>query len=270
MRRRSGQDLAFRQSMLPDALHRTPAPDPPGAPSGPTPETVWQYWHAGVRDAPAVVRCCLDSVRRHADGRTVAVLDDESLSAHVQLPAHVVERRAEIGPTHFSDVVRFALLAAYGGTWIDATVLLSEPVPDEAAQAPFFAVSRPEDPLVISTWFIRAVPEHPLIIVLRDMLYDYWRREPQLGHYFLTHFMFEAAVVVHGPLRRLWLESPYADIAPTHRLQWLLDEPFDPARFDEVLAGSWVHKLTWKSPPTARRGTAPTYLDHLLDRAGPT
>jgi hypothetical protein len=246
MRRRSALDLDDRQAMLAFAaalaLPRWRAR--PGYRTGP----VWQYWHAGPDRAPDLVRRCTDSVARAFGDRPVVLLDDRSLAGLVALPPWVTERREAIGPTHYSDILRCALLAEHGGTWIDATVLMTGPPPAWVDGAPFFAFTRPGDPHLFSSWYLRAQPGHPIVVALRDMLFDYWRVSSVQRHYFQLHAMFEAAVTLHRSLRRRWVASPHADFGPPHALQEALAHPDDAAQVAAARAGSWVHKLTWKVP----------------------
>jgi hypothetical protein len=69
--------------------------------------------------------------------------------------------------------------------------------------------------------------------------------------YFLLHFMFESAVTVDRRLRQMWMDVPVHSFEPPQRLQSVLASEFDEHLLQEILVASWLHKLTWKMPPTA-------------------
>ena len=89
---------------------------------------IWQLWFQGEDNAPEIIKVCFASVKKHAKNRKVIVLDDETWRQYISLPEYIVEKYNDktIGPAHMSDVIRVCLLEKYGGTWIDATILLSK------------------------------------------------------------------------------------------------------------------------------------------------
>src|SRR5262249_2011723 len=121
MAARSPHQLATRAWFLPKARHVKPYRMTDRRHVGP----IWQYWHSRAVDCRPLIRECLDSVRRHTSGREIIILNNETLGDYVTLPDHVLAKRERIGATHFSELLRVSLLAQYGGTWIDATILLT-------------------------------------------------------------------------------------------------------------------------------------------------
>ena len=187
MQQRSPIDLELCASLLTYAARLAPSQAPEQLIIGP----IWQYWHSGRDNAPEICRTCLHSVGRFAADRPITVLDDRSLHQNVHLPSRILARREQMSITHFSDILRSYLLAEHGGTWIDATVLLSGSIDHITRHLPFFAFTRPNDPLMLSSWFMHSVRGHPLMCALRDMLTDYWQENELLQHYNLLHFLFE-------------------------------------------------------------------------------
>jgi hypothetical protein len=268
MRRRSAISLDIRTSLLQYVAHERRADRSDTAVRGDAPAgPIWSYWAQGLSEAPRIVRACLRSITAMSGGREVIVLEDRDLRRFASLPDHIVRKKAAIGTTHFSDILRTALLAEHGGTWIDATVLLTGRIPSDVTDQPFFAFTRRSDPYLLSTWFLHAQAGHPLVTSLRDMLYRYWLERDTLADYFLFHFLFECGVTLDAHLRRCWLDVPVVDFEPPHRLQAMLNARFDPAAFDAMHEATWIHKLTWKlerSPVPA----GPTFFDVVtaLDR----
>jgi len=239
--------------MVPASLPMSHAPQQNGP--------VWQLW-ANDGPVPAVVRRCMESVRHHIGMRDHRILDAHTYSDYITLPPHIEAKREVMGWTHFSDVLRVNLLAEHGGIWLDATVMLTGPVPDEMGCLPFFAFTRPEDPFLLSSWCMQSAVGSALTVALAQMLDRYWAEHDELVDYFLLHFLFEAAVTGNRRLRAQWLEVPVHSHVPPHRLQDAFAEPFDEQRLTDLLRSSWIHKLTWKPPEAARRpGTLYSQLE---------
>jgi hypothetical protein len=247
IRRRSSERLPARLAAV---RYAEPTALRPARATGPASPYVvgpiWQFWASGADNVPPVVARAMESVQRHADGRPVVVLDASSYRDYVTLPPHLDRLGEQVGWTHFSDVLRVYLLREHGGTWMDATLRLSAPMPADLVNGPLFAFGRPEDPFVLSSWLLHAAPGHPLVRALAAMLDAYWRENDELVDYFLSHFLVEAAVTVDRDLRRQWLDVPVCDHRPPHLLQAELAEPFDAHRLAQIEAQSWAHKLTWR------------------------
>ena len=188
------------------------------------------------------------SVQRHARGREIVVLDDDTLSDHVTLPAHLLKKRHSMGPTAFSDVLRVNLLARHGGTWIDASVLLTGDIGEVTSNLPFFVFTRANDPYMLSSWFIHSTADHPLVCAMRDLLTRYWAVENQVRAYFMLHFLFEAAVTLHADLRDIWRKMPIVSADGPHLLQMSLDAGSNFERLKDVCRAIPVNKLSYKFP----------------------
>ena len=207
---------------------------------------VWQYWAQGKDDAPPLVQSCFQSVERHLGRRDIIVVDDSSWRRYVQLDAHIAAKSASMTRTHFSDILRVELLHKYGGTWMDATVFLSDEPPEPMTEAKFFAFTRNADPFLLSSWFMTAQAGHCLIAALKEMLAHYWRENDALIDYFLLHHLFECAVTANGNLAQAWKKGPRYSSYVAHELQHRLARPFDRQTFQAICALTPVHKLTYK------------------------
>jgi hypothetical protein len=245
MQRRSPIELEGRTSLLDYAMRLTPSPEPPTREFGP----IWQYWHSGKANAPEICQLCFDSVSNFAAGRAIIILDDTSLQQYIRLPPHIWLRREQMLNAHFSDIIRSYLLAEHGGTWIDATVLLTGAIDHITSDLSFFAFTRPNDPLMLSNWFIHAAAAHPLICALRDMLTDYWLVNERIQYYQLFHFLFECAITVHANLRQAWQAVPVL-LTGRHgfprQLQDALNSALSESVFQDICRRTSVHKMSWK------------------------
>ncbi len=214
---------------------------------------IWQLWLQGPEQAPHIVKKCFKSVEVYSSGRDIIILDEHTLLQHLDLPDFILEKKKAgiISNTHFSDIVRICLLEQYGGTWIDATVLLTDEIPEKILNADFFAFYVPEDHPnydfhSFSSWFIHVQPHHPLIRDIKQTLFNYWKNEDKLIDYFCFHFM--AYNIIHSSDNYLkkWQSQEFFSNKEPHLLQEALDEDFDTNAFNNIIKSSNIHKITYK------------------------
>lgn len=107
-------------------------------------KVIWQYWGQGVNNGaniPEVVRICFDSVDKYKEDYEVVRLSDETISEYIDLPPFVYEKlkyNDAFTRTFFSDLLRVALLTTYGGVWLDATILLTDRLPQAYSEMGYF------------------------------------------------------------------------------------------------------------------------------------
>lgn len=207
---------------------------------------IWQFWAQGSSDLPPIVQTCLQSVERNSGGRQRIMLSAESVHEYLQIPDSIMDRIPFWGWTKFSNLVRVMLLAQYGGTWIDATVLIEHPIPDWIEQRNFFVFRWPNDPRILATWFIHARARNPLMTAMCAAYQDYWLRAEVPGDYFMFHYIFEVIILANSSLHKLWTDVPVHDAATPHELQSILSQPFNHDMYRTLMERSWIQKLTYK------------------------
>ena len=85
---------------------------------------IWVMWWQGEQAAPELVRMCIDSIRRNANGAEVVVITKDNYRDYVDIPDYIIEkhRAGVISFAHLADITRMFLLAGYGGLWLDSTI----------------------------------------------------------------------------------------------------------------------------------------------------
>ena len=228
---------------------------------------IWQFWQQGVDEStPAIVRICLDSVKRHSNGYEVIVLSKDTLADYVdELPDYVWGKFGKGGFDFpkIANLVRLQLLSAYGGVWLDATIYLTAPLEESWLQSGFFALQRTDvpptdsdffykrDPLFFN-WdpasqvkllnsFIVAAPHHKIIDDLLAIHFAYWEKEAQIHHYFFFQILFNRMVQ-----RSEWsgLNGGIIGHTASHKLQLVAFDRFDPEVYEEIVRESSLHKLS--------------------------
>jgi len=233
---------------------------PTSASASPTPRRIWIYWAQGFKHAPAVVQACRMQWQAISPDIPVVEIDDATLAEHVDVPA-AVRHALAANPTHFSDVVRCLLLRDQGGIWADATVWNARPLSSLLEQTParFFAYSR-TDHFLLSSWFLAAGPGTVIPVLMSGALVRWWTDHDELPAYYWLHYLFEALVHLHAGFREEWAARYVQSSHEAHTLHTRLHDPFEPLIFGEILHGTHVQKLTYKTRPAAPG----TYLDRLV------
>lgn len=159
---------------------------------------VWTCWLQGFDFAPAIVRSCQESQKRHIIDRRIVQLTRNNYTDYVRLPEHIVQKyeRGKIPPALFADLLRLEVLIEHGGTWMDATILLTDDGPrlKELLDADLFmfqALKKGDRSFYgISNWFISAKCCSRPLMVLRDVLTEYWRIYDVTLNYYMFHDFF--------------------------------------------------------------------------------
>jgi hypothetical protein len=214
-----------------------------------TSRTIWLFWLQGFDKAPAFVQKCRDSIIKHNPDMEVNVIDQSNLEQYIQLPEYI-NYKHDIGiipHSHYADVIRIALLAKYGGTWIDATVLATGALPKHIVNSELFCYKvSPIAKVVASNWFISAAPNNPIILQMKSLLYEYWKKEERLITYSFFHLFWTMTVCFNETNRAIWENVPYFDDVNCKILEMEWFKPFSQERFEQIKSISPIHKLTYK------------------------
>ena len=189
-----------------------------------TDKVIWQFWAQGVdATTPRVVKTCLNSVKKYSNGYEVILLTLDTIHEYIDLPEELYKKLQsgkQLKMAHFSDVLRLYLLSAYGGIWIDATILLTAPIDEQLLSKNFFMYQRAEKPQNYKEWekldttyfswepgfcvnllnsFIIAKKHTTIISILRDIVTHYWIKEHSNTHYFVFQILFNILITLPPP-----------------------------------------------------------------------
>ena len=233
---------------------------------------VWLCWLQGMENAPEIVKKCVDSVKRNMPKYEVRVLTAENLFNYVTLPEHIVRKyqKGTITFTHFSDILRTALLVQHGGIWMDATVLMTGSLPEEiVSQSLFFFQKSPLSamPHFASSWFIVADQSNPVMKRMLELLSAYWKKENVLKDYFLFHLFLYLLMTHNEQAKTVAQAMPYIPNVDVHQLGFSCFDSYSVEAWQRMTERSAIHKLTWKfnhNEPLEKRGTNYDYILHHM------
>lgn len=209
---------------------------------------IWIYWKQGLDNAPDIVKKCVSSVKHYAANQVVE-LDATNITQFVKLPMGILDKyeAGKISDAALSDLIRFSLLEHFGGTWIDATVLLTGKIPDYIYKSDFFAFQDTfgliENPALISNWLLHCKPGNNVMRKTRNISFAYWENEKYVIDYLFTYMILQI-VVEKNKEECGWF--PYANSDYCHQYLNHLSDPYSDEMLQHITKLSTIHKLTYK------------------------
>lgn len=228
---------------------------------------VWFCWLQGMDNAPDVVKMCLSSLHKNLIDKEIIVLSEGQLQNYVSLPDYIQKKyeKGIIPFAHYSDIIRLELLIKYGGSWIDSTVLCLGPnYPQGILDCDLFVFQkdRREDEQFsgLSNWFITSCSNNKILMILRDMLYEYWKRYDCVIDYFIFHNFF---MMIAKQFDHIISGMPfYSNIHPLKIVEHLADK-YDETVIQEIYRKCGFVKLTYRI--TDETAAQDTYYSKLME-----
>ena len=223
---------------------------------------IWQYWGQGYDNVPEIVHICLRSVERYKEDYKLVRLTDENLSEYIDIPNEIQRKRSTFMRSHFSDLLRCMLLTTYGGVWLDATLLLTGPLPERYFTHDFFMFQRDDKEPLKKCWennfteywgwddgfkvrvlssLVYSKKGSKVMTCMCDILYNFWMKNDNFPHYFFLHILFNELMAKYPELNC----QIVSDCLPHYATQTILDN-FLSMTFDDALKLSTIHKASYK------------------------
>lgn len=217
-------------------------------------QTIWVFWYQGYDSMPEMVKKCYAQLNRMKEQSEVILLSRENLNDYVTLPQFVYDKVSskKITITHFSDIIRFALLYLYGGFWVDATVWIAKPFPMEVLDSRYWTVRNPQPKYTISVsryqWasfllYVKKAGDDFPKFVLALML-CYVEKQKHFVDYLLLDYCMELAAKQDN-IRKDWDEIK---ISNTHLYELIshINNTFNYTEWSRWGKDTFVYKLSYK------------------------
>lgn len=237
-------------------------------------KVVWFCWLQGLENAPNIVKACYNSIKSNLPDREIKVIDSESWKEYVELPDYIVKKwqRGRIPAALFSDLLRLELLIKNGGTWIDSTVLCtgfqdSSFKWQEYLDADLFLFQYTKQgsvPVSISNWFITSCTNNEVLMVLRDMLYAYWKDYDCTLDYYIFHLFFSMLSKEYSEEIKA---MPYGQSMNSLVFLHHWGEKFDQKKWDRLIANVSFHKLAFRVDDNVKQNKE-NYYNYILTEYG--
>ena len=210
---------------------------------------VWITWFQGRDNAPEIVKRCIDSIEKELKGKEIVIITDDNYKEYVDFPEFITEKykKGIITKTHFSDILRMALLKKYGGLWLDATVFCTgNNELREIEQNDIFVYREgwwDHQTINMASWLIYSESNNKFISATLELLYEYWSKHNYLMNYFLVHLLFRMVTEYYPDD---WKKIPYFDHSNNHLLAHELSNKYDSKRYERIIKITDFHKLSYK------------------------
>jgi hypothetical protein len=228
-------------------------------------QPIFVYWAQGFDAAPPVVRACLAALKANNPDSRVHELSLDNIGYYADMPEDLVASLAG-DHYHFSDLLRMLLLEKFGGVWVDATCLVTEPlrphVDRALAKGSVFAFNYTGPYLV--NWFLASRPDSYVMHLWRAASFLWWEKRGEIVDFLLHHHIFEMLHRLDDCFRAEWDAGLRLNATPPHALQSVLLKPYEPEMFQTITESSFVHKLRHHLP--ADPPTSESYLSRIIRR----
>ena len=234
---------------------------------------IWQYWDTGLENAPEIIKACMASVDKYKGDIERVILTKDNIKDYVNIPDYIYEKRDKgiISQANFSDILRTYLLSEYGGCWIDATVYLTEPLPQYIKESELFVLQNDEekdfDGLNMASYFISSCGNSIILDKLRKFLALYWKVNDFKFNYFAFLHAFTMFSKSSEENKKEWDSMYKHSFLDAQVMQDKLLEPFNEEEFEKLKQLSPIHKLTYKTKvlfKNKKSDTKGTLLEYIL------
>ena len=218
---------------------------------------VWCCWWQGVEQMPELVRMCNDRLRQllPTEEAELRMITKDNYRNYVDIPAHIIEKFecGKMSITALSDVLRVALLAQYGGFWIDATVFISDRFPVEFIQNDFYA-QRMFNPVkwkheaCKGRWcgfLMGGKAENIIFLLLRDAFFAWWETHDSVIDYVILDY-FLLAGYKQLPAIQEQIDGVPDNNPDVFEMYKVLNKPYTPELYARLTSRTNLHKLTYK------------------------
>ena len=244
---------------------------------------IWQFWGQGwdFEKLPDVVKISYKSVEKYKKDYEIIHLDMNNINDYLEIPAYILKKVEDkkMGFAHFTDIIRLALLYNYGGVWIDATILLTDYLPQEYFEMDYFMFQRDDNLENKKDWedyddfyfswnnemkvrvlnsIIFAKKNNEIIKTLLDILLIFWEHNDLVPNYFFFQVLYTELIENYYKKKQCKIVSDTL----THELIRVWFDKFSQEKLDEITKRNNVHKLTYKID-SGKRDTKGTFLDYF-------
>lgn len=217
---------------------------------------IWIFWYQGLESAPDIVKMCVESVRRNAGDHPVIIITRSNFAEYVSLPEHILTKVAsgKISLTHFSDILRFNLLAAHGGIYLDSTVFVTNMNGNNVFDWCNYSLYtchteiRPDTDIAKGLWvsyiFAAGWGGNPFARYMVDMFNAYWENENML----ITYLMIDCMIALAYE-NISWAKEMIDAVPANNQNIYVLADNANEAFNDELYTKAIscpFHKMTYK------------------------
>ncbi len=226
---------------------------------------IWVMWYQGIRNAPPIVKLCINSIIINKGKHHVNIIDKFNLDRYIKLPYYIIEKfkNGTFSITHLSDIVRMALLYKYGGIWIDSTIFVTNPL--KTINSTFYSLKKKtcfKHPYIKCKWviYILGTTKHSFISTYGYSAFlFYLKKYNSFIAYFLLDYIIHIGYTTISQFKNIIDKLPYdnCNIWLAKFLNYDYNNDYFRCSFN---------KLTYKSNFIFYNGTKQTNYGYLIEK----
>lgn len=214
---------------------------------------IWTAWLQGEEKEPEIIKLTISSIKKYANGHDVIVLSDNNIKDFIEVPYEIKNKYdcGIIGKAHYADIVRMMILAKYGGIWLDATILLHEPLNEMAFSLPFFSVG-------VNDGKSKYVSDHKWIVgilggcrnsiytkAISESLVSYWKNHDLPIDYFVFDYIIALLYLNNNSFRQIVKGLPQMKFN-SNELKIVINEEYNEENMKRLFVDNQLFYLTYK------------------------
>ncbi len=236
--------------------------------------TIWICWWQGLENAPNIVKKCIDSIRKNVKNYNVVIITDKNYKSYVNLPEWLVIKKDKglISKTHFSDILRFRLLAEHGGIWLDSTFYCTSNKIEKLFDLPLWTIKRPEyghlSPACgyfANYSFGCKYANRDVFNVICNFLLEYWKNNDYIIDYLLTDYIINIVLDSNNKFKKLFDDIPNNN-KNCDELFKILGVCYDENLWNSIKQDTFLFKLSWKHRFDIEKNGNKTFYGMLIEK----
>ena len=225
---------------------------------------IWVFWWQGIEQMPDLVRSCYRSLVTQLYDKNIVLITKENIKDYCTFPKYIFQKleSGQITLTQLSDILRFDLLAHYGGLYTDATVFWTGNISSEKfldlytcggySDEYYFNVSKGR----WTGFLIGGCKENPLFSFMYNFFLEYWKLNDELIDYFLIDYALDYAYRKNIGFFRDYVDN----VAPLNNpnlfeLMEIRNEQYSRNGKEELMTATCAFKLSYKKMYDADKNT---------------
>lgn len=213
---------------------------------------IWVMWWQGESSAPELVRMCIDSMRKNANGAEVVVIDKNNYYQYADIPSYIIEKHEKgyISFAQLSDIMRIYLISSHGGLWLDSTIYVSQKIPSEIFEKTFYSLhtSLKKTAFVqndrVHCFVLGGLSDSKLISFVKELLSSYWIDHDVIIDYYLLDYSIMLAYWKFDDIHSM-IDNLDSTSEGLYELVSILNNPYDKNKVSRILSDNLFSKLVW-------------------------
>lgn len=158
---------------------------------------IWVCWWQGFDKMPELANLCFQYLHKNKEKHKVIFIDKNNFQNYIHIPEIILKKieKSEMSVTHFTDILRFALLKEHGGIWFDALIMMIKPL--NIQEQVFYTnknIPKNNDYISAYRWtggVLACGKENELVKFVYDSYISYWSKNKYAIDYMIMDYILD-------------------------------------------------------------------------------